>query len=96
MYNNLFYSLMTDPNLKKSDESEDLDSFNYLINFFTNLDLGKYEDENKKNSSCYDMYMEDMKKIPEEEFKKVRKITQKDLDLNFLKIFLQEMRLVSN
>ena len=89
MYNSLFYSLMTDPNVKKSDESDDLDSFKYLTNFFTNFDIEKYEEENKKNNACYDLFYEEIKKIPEEELRKVKKRTQKDLDLNQLKIFLQ-------
>lgn len=88
MYNNLFYSLMTDQNIKKSEDNEDLDSFQYLINYFTNVDVEKCEDENNTNG-CFDMYLEDMNKINDEEFKKIRKVTQKDLDLSYLKIYLQ-------
>lgn len=88
MYNNLFYSVTYDSNEKKCDENEDLDSFRYLINFFINNNAEKYEEENKKNNN-YDMFYEDLMKIPAEEFKKIKKISQKDLDLNHLKLFLQ-------
>jgi hypothetical protein len=80
---------MTDPNVKNSDENQEVDSFKYLTNFFNSFDIEKYEEESKKNNTCFDIFLEDMKKIPEEEMKKVRKITQKDLDLNQLKLYFQ-------
>jgi hypothetical protein len=88
MYNNLFYSITTDSNTKKCDENEDLDSYKYLTDFFTNYNMDKIEEENKKNN-YYDLFYEDLMKIPAEELKKIKKITQKDLDLNQLKLFLQ-------
>jgi hypothetical protein len=88
MYNNLLYSITTDSNARKSDDNEDLDSYKYLTDFFINYNMEKIEEENKKNNN-YDLFYEDFMIIPAEELKKIKRITQKDLDLNQLKLYLQ-------